>query len=114
MLIVMHYFAGVPFKRVEALHQGWGVPIPDANQWRVVDECDDLLAHLYKALEKHAIQNATTLGFDDTGSMIIETRRQIQQELQVLEAEPACCEESPAPPTTWDSSIERTRPAAPM
>jgi transposase len=85
MLIVMHYFAGGPFKRLEALHQGWGVPMPDANQWRIVDECDDLLAPLYRALERHAIQNATTLAFDDTGSMIIDTRRQIQQELQALE-----------------------------
>jgi hypothetical protein len=76
-LIVMHYFAGAPFKRLEALHQGWGVPLPDANQWRVVDECDDLLAPLYRALERHAIRNATTLRYDDTGSMIIETRRQI-------------------------------------
>lgn len=85
MLIVMHYFAGGPFKRLEALHQGWGVPMPDANQWRVVDECDDLLAPLYRALERHAIQNATTLGFDDTGSMINDTRRRIQEELQALE-----------------------------
>ncbi len=85
MLIVMHYFAGGPFKRLEALHQGWGVPMPDANQWRVVDECDDLLAPLYRALERHAIQNATSIGFDDTGSMIIDTRRQIQKELQALD-----------------------------
>jgi hypothetical protein len=77
MLIVMHYFAGAPFKRLEALHQGWGVPMPDANQWRIADECDDLLAPLYMALERHAIRNATSLGFDDTGSMIIELRRQI-------------------------------------
>ena len=84
MLIVMHYFAGAPFKRIEALHQGWGVPMPDANQWRVVDECDDLLAPLYTALERHGIQNAISLRFDDTGSMIIELRRQIQMELQVL------------------------------
>lgn len=85
MLIVMHYFAGAPFKRLEALHHGWGVPMPDANQWRIVDECDDLLAPLFKAIEKHAIKNATNLGFDDTGSTIIEVRRQIQQEIQVLE-----------------------------
>ena len=84
MLIVMHYFAGAPFKRIEALHQGWGVPMPDANQWRVADECDDLLAPLYRALERHGIQNAISLRFDDTGSMIIELRRQIQMELQVL------------------------------
>jgi hypothetical protein len=85
MLSVMHYFAGAPFKRLEALHQGWGVPMADANQWRIVDECDDLLAPLYKALEKHAIQKATTLRYDDTGSMIIDTRRQIQKEIQALE-----------------------------
>jgi hypothetical protein len=86
MLIVMHYFAGAPFKRLEALHRGWGVPMPDANQWRIVDECDDLLAPLYRALERHAIRNATTLRFDDTGSMIIETRRQIRQEIEALES----------------------------
>lgn len=85
MLVVMHYFAGGPFKRLEALHQGWGVPMPDANQWRVVDECDDLLAPLYRALERHGIQNATTLRFDDTGSMIIDTRQQIRKEVQALE-----------------------------
>jgi hypothetical protein len=84
MLSVMHYFAGGPFKRLEALHQGWGVPMPDANQWRIADACDDFLAPLYQALEKHAIQNATTLRYDDTGAMIIETRRQIQKELQAL------------------------------
>ncbi|MDA8218534.1 MAG: transposase [Dehalococcoidales bacterium] len=86
MLIVMHYFAGAPFKRLEALHQGWGVPMPDANQWRIVDECDDLLAPLYRALEQHAIRNATCLRFDDTGSMIIELRRQIHKEIHALES----------------------------
>ncbi len=84
MLIVTHYFAGGPFKRLEALHQGWGVPLPDSNQWRIVDESDDLLAPLYRAMEKHAIQNATRISYDDTGSMIIEIRRQIQQEIQAL------------------------------
>lgn len=86
MLIVMHYFAGAPFKRLEALHQGWGMPMPDANQWRIADDCDDLLAPLYRALERHAIRNATSLGFDDTGSMIIELRRQIHKEIQALQS----------------------------
>jgi hypothetical protein len=84
MLIVMHYFAGAPFKRLEGLHQGWGVPMPDANQWRLSDECDDLLAPLSRALERHGIQKANALRFDDTGSMIIELRRQIQTELQAV------------------------------
>ncbi len=59
MLLVMHYFGGAPFKRLESLHEGWGVPLPDANQWQVVSAGDDLLLPLYKALEQHAIQKAT-------------------------------------------------------
>jgi transposase len=85
MLIVMHYFAGAPFKRLEALHQGWGIPMPDANQWQLVDRCDDLLAPLYKAIERHGVQHATTLRIDDTGSMIIELQRQIHKETAALQ-----------------------------
>lgn len=85
MLVVMHYFAGAPFKRLEALHQGWGIPMPDANQWQLVDQCDDLLAPLYKAIERHGVQHATTLRIDDTGSMIIELQRQIQEETAALQ-----------------------------
>lgn len=85
MLIVMHYFAGAPFKRLEALHRGWGIPMPDANQWQLVDLCDDRLAPLYKALERCGIQHATSLLIDDTGSLIIELRRQIQDEIAAIQ-----------------------------
>ena len=85
MLIVMHYFAGAPFKRLEALHQGWGIPIPDANRWQLVDRCDDYLAPLYKVIERHGVQHAITLRIDDTGSMIIELQRQIREETAALQ-----------------------------
>jgi hypothetical protein len=85
MLIVMHYFAGAPFKRLEALHRGWGIPMPDANQWQLVDLCDDRLAPLYKAVERCGIQHATSLLIDDTGSLIIELRRQIQEEIAAIQ-----------------------------
>jgi hypothetical protein len=85
MLIVMHYFGGAPFKRLESLHQGWGIPIPDANQWDVVDTSDDLLRPLYRALEQHAIQKATNFRIDDTGSVIVTLRREIQAEIAALE-----------------------------
>jgi transposase len=85
MLMVMHYFAGAPFKRLESLHNGWGVPMPDANQWSMVDACSDLLCPLHKAIEHHGIQNALTLRIDDTGSMVISLRRQIQAEIAALE-----------------------------
>lgn len=86
MLIVMHYFGGAPFKRLESLHQGWGVPLADANQWRVVDESHDRLLPLYRAIERYGIQKATSLRIDDTGSMVIAIRRQIEAEIAALEA----------------------------
>lgn len=85
MLAVMHYFAAIPFKRLESLHAGWGIPVPDANLWRLVDESDDLLLPLYRALELHGIQNATTLRIDDTGSMVVALAREIQAEIDALE-----------------------------
>ena len=85
MLLVMHYFAGAPFKRLESLQAGWGIPMPDANQWTLADTSADLLFPLYKALEKHGAQNAIALRIDDTGSMIIEVRQQIRAEMAALE-----------------------------
>jgi transposase len=86
MLLVMHYFAGLPFKRMESLQSGWGIPMPDANQWTLADASADLLFPLYKALEKHGVNNATALRIDDTGSMIIAVRREIRGEIAALEA----------------------------
>jgi len=86
MLLVMHYFAGAPFKRLESLQAGWGIPMPDANQWALADASADLLFPLYKALERHGVQNALAMRIDDTGSMIIEIRREIRNEIAALEA----------------------------
>lgn len=85
MIAVMHYFAGGPFKRLESLHKGWGVPISDANMWEVVNTSDDLLFPLYLALEKYAIQRATNFRIDDTGSMVLALQRQINDEIAALE-----------------------------
>ena len=63
----------------------WPIPMPDANQWRLVDDSDELLAPLYKAIERHAILNAVNLRIDDTGAMIIALRRQIQEEIAALQ-----------------------------
>lgn len=86
MLAVMHYFAGLPFKRIESLQAGWGIPMPDANLWSLADQGAELLHPLYTALERFGIQNATALRIDDTGSMVIELRREIRAEIAALEA----------------------------
>jgi transposase len=87
MLLFMHYTGGDPFKRLESHHEGWGVPMPDANQWEVVDRADDLLLPLYRAIEQHAIQRATNFLIDDTGSVVITLKKQIEAELAALRAE---------------------------
>ena len=86
MLMVMHYFGGAPFKRIESLHDGWGVPMPDANQWELVNAGDDLLLPLYRALEQHAIQKSTNFRIDDTGAMVISLKKQIDAEISALES----------------------------
>jgi hypothetical protein len=86
MLIVMHYFAGAPFKRLESLHQSWGIPLSDANQWSLVDQGDNLLLPLHKVLERHGIEKAKDLRIDDTGSNVVSLMREIQSELTALKA----------------------------
>lgn len=85
MLMMMHYFAGAPFKRLETLHASWGIPLPDANQWEVVSAADDLLLPLYRAVERHAIERATAFRVDDTGSMVISLKKEIEAEIAALE-----------------------------
>lgn len=86
MLLVIHYTAGMPFKRLESLHESWGIPFADANQWEVVNESVQLLMPLLKAIERHAITRALNLKIDDTGAMVIEIQRQIVAELEQAKA----------------------------
>jgi transposase len=89
-LIVMHYFAAMPLKRLEMLHQSWGIPLADANQWEMIEGALTLLAPLLKALEKYAVENLTSFTIDDTGSLIVELRRQIEGECESVKAVGLC------------------------
>jgi hypothetical protein len=86
MLLVLHYTGGLPFKRLEALHESWGIPFSDANQWEVASQAIDYLQPLAKALEDHAVENARTLRIDDTGSEVVAIRRQIAAEIEAAKA----------------------------
>ena len=59
--------------------------MPDANQWKVVNAGDDLLLPLYRAVEQHAIQKATNFRIDDTGSVVIALKKQIESEILALQ-----------------------------
>ena len=86
MLLVIHYTEGMPFKRLESLHQSWGIPFSDSNQWEVVSQSTDYLLPLYKALEQHGIQSVVCFRIDDTGSMVIEIHREIISEVEAAKA----------------------------
>jgi len=85
MMMVMHYSSGSPSKRMESLHEGWGVPLADANQWVIANTCDDLLLPLSIAHERHAIRTATNFRIDDTHAVVIELQKQIKAEISALE-----------------------------
>ena len=74
------------------------MPLSDANQWRVVDEADDLLLPLSWELEHHAVRQATSLRIDDTGSMVVALARQIGVEVAALEPPGASILPPPAYP----------------
>ena len=86
LLIILHYTAQMPFKRLEMLHQSWGIPFSDANQWEVVSQAMDLLMPLVRAMERHGIERILNLRIDDTGSMVITIQRQILDELEAARA----------------------------
>ena len=85
-LMVMHYSSSSPFKRLDSLHDGWGVPMSDANQWELVDQGDDALLPLYRAIENHAIRKSTNFRIDDTQSVVISLKKQIDAEIAALRA----------------------------
>jgi hypothetical protein len=86
MLLVLHYFYGMPFKRIETLHNSWGIPFADANQWYIASESINLLRPVFDALVRHAIQKGIDLRMDDTGGEILTLRRQINAELAAAKA----------------------------
>lgn len=86
MLIVMHYFAAMPFKRLEMLHEDWGIPLADSNQWEMIYGSLALLSPLLKALEKFAVEKVTSFTIDDTGTRVIELKREIESECEAVKA----------------------------
>ena len=86
LLLVIHYTHGLPFKRLEGLHQSWGIPFPDANQWEIAREAVNFLKPLLEALKQHAVARVMRLRIDDTGTMVLEIRAQIAEELKAAKS----------------------------
>ena len=71
-IAIQHYYAGQPFKRIEAMQKAQKVPLPDATQY-------DLMSVLYKNTVQYVVaelrlqaSNGNTFYFDDTIGRIID------------------------------------------
>jgi transposase len=69
-VVMNKYWLGVPFKRMEALYEMDGCPIPDATQWKLVDELSKVVEPVYKEIIR-AASNADVIGLDDTSATIL-------------------------------------------
>ena len=69
-LAIMHYYAGLPFKRLEVLQQIQGIPLADATQWDLIAKLYLVILPIYLALEKYAAQGDLFF-YDDTKNKIL-------------------------------------------
>lgn len=71
-LSIAHYYAGLPFKRIETLQQLQKVPMADATQYDLVNQFyTSTVSHVVNAMRQLAA-NATDFSFDDTPGHITE------------------------------------------
>ncbi len=65
------YGVGLPFNRIEKLQKGFGIPLPAATQWELVDRAAGLIEPAHAELVKQAAQGEV-LHNDDTTAKILE------------------------------------------
>jgi transposase len=71
MIGLLRYGAGLPFNRIAKLERGFGIPLPAATQWEVVERAASLLAPVHQELIRQAAQG-DVLHNDDTTMKILE------------------------------------------
>ena len=71
MIGLLRYGAGLPFNRIAKLERGFGIPLPAATQWEVVEHAASLIAPAHEELIRQAAQG-DVLHNDDTTMKILE------------------------------------------
>ena len=74
MIAQLKYGSGVPWKRLEALQQRLGIPLPATTQWEVVEEAADLMGPVHKELMRQAAQGEVVHN-DDTSMRVLKLER---------------------------------------
>ena len=71
MVGLLRYGAGLPFNRIEGLEKNFGIPLPSATQWKLVEESEEALKPAWEALLDEAA-NGDVLHNDDTGMRVLD------------------------------------------
>lgn len=77
-LAIMHYYMGLPFKRIELYQQMMGIPLPDATQFELVESVADVAYRIYEHL-KHCAADSQLAYHDDTTARILSMIKENQQ-----------------------------------
>lgn len=70
MVALLKYGSGLPFHRMEKLHESLGVPLPASTQWEIVEKTADKIHPVYRELMREAAQGEL-LHSDDTTMKIL-------------------------------------------
>jgi len=77
-LAIMHYYMGLPFKRIELYQKMMGLPLPDATQFELVESVADVAYMVYEYL-KHCAADSQLAYHDDTTARILSMIKENQQ-----------------------------------
>ncbi len=81
MIALLRYGSGFPFKRLENLQAGFGVPLPASTQWEVAEHTADKIYPAYDELLRQSAQ-AEILHNDDTPMKVLELMKENQEKDQ--------------------------------
>jgi len=80
MIALLKYGSGMPFNRLERLEGSLGIPLPAATQWQIVQEMDQTIKPVGKAMIRQAAQGRVVHN-DDTTMKILDLARRRQESM---------------------------------
>jgi hypothetical protein len=80
MLVLLHYGAGMPFHRLQALQHAFGIPLPAGTQWEEIAEHEPAVVPAHQELVRQAAQGEVVY-HDDTSMKVLALAAEIHKEI---------------------------------
>ena len=80
MLVLLHYGAGMPFHRLQALQQAFGIPLPAGTQWEEIAAREAAVVPAHQELVRQAAQGEVVY-HDDTSMRVLALAEEIHKEI---------------------------------